>query len=213
MFQIPVLVTILAAALCASPSMAAPSNAVSLDLPLTQRSGNGHPTNCGINGYSAQDVVKKLGLIPNEEKGYYIQTFEDDLKVANNRSASTLIYYLLEGKVGSSYWHRVDSVEVWHYYAGAPLTLSLSYNDGKKVDVKTLGPDIFHGQAPQVPIGKWQWQSAKSLGAWTLVGTTGKFVLHILYLTYHETMFLSSSNLSPFPFSYVRPSSFLTRDS
>jgi predicted cupin superfamily sugar epimerase len=177
LFRIPI---ILAAVFSAAPAMAAPPNALPLDLSLTQRDGNPHQG--GINSYSAQAVVKKLGLIPNEEKGYYIQTFEDELKVANNRSASTLIYYLLEGKVGSSYWHRVDSVEVWHYYAGAPLTLSLSYNDGKKVDVKTLGPDIFHGQAPQVAIGKWQWQSAKSLGAWTLVGTTGMFTFILFHI-------------------------------
>jgi predicted cupin superfamily sugar epimerase len=192
LFRIPIT---LAAVFCAAPAMAAPPNAFPLDLPLTQRDGNPHPG--GINSYSAQAVVKKLGLVPNEEKGYYIQTFEDELKVANNRSASTLIYYLLEGKVGSSYWHRVDSVEVWHYYAGAPLTLSLSYNDGKKVEVKTLGPDIFHGQAPQVAIGKWQWQSAKSLGAWTLVGTTGKFTSILLCL-----MFLSvlANEMPPFSF-------------
>jgi predicted cupin superfamily sugar epimerase len=38
-----------------------------------------------------------------------------------------------------------------------------------------LGPDVFAGQQPQVAIGKWEWQRAKSLGAWTLVGTTGRF--------------------------------------
>ncbi|KAF2788175.1 DUF985 domain protein [Melanomma pulvis-pyrius CBS 109.77] len=164
MFRIPVLVSILAALV----ANVVPSAALSF--PLDQRSGN--HLGGDIASRSAQEVVKKLGLVPNEEKGYYLQTFEDDLKVANNRSASTAIFYLLEGKVGSSYWHRVDSVEVWHYYAGAPLTLSLSYNDGKKVEVKTLGPNIFLGQTPQVAINKWQWQSAKSLGTWTLVGTT-----------------------------------------
>lgn len=124
--------------------------------------------------YSAQDVIEHLGLIPNIEKGYYIQTFEDDVVVLANRTASTAIYYFLEGKDGPSRWHRVADVEIWHYYAGAPLTLSLSYNNGSKLEVKTLGPNIFRGQAPQIVIGKQQWQSARSLGRWTLVGTTGK---------------------------------------
>tara|TARA_R110002003_G_scaffold244_18_gene17579 strand:+ start:13967 stop:14506 length:540 start_codon:yes stop_codon:yes gene_type:complete len=149
--------------LAAIPAMAAPSDYQAQDK--------------GILEYSAQDIVTQLGLIPNIEKGYYIQTFEDDLVVLGNRSASTAIYYLLEGKDGQSRWHRVADVEIWHYYAGAPLTLSLSANNGSKLEVKTLGPNIFRGQAPQIAIGRQQWQSARSLGRWTLVGTTGKAYL------------------------------------
>ncbi|OTB00135.1 hypothetical protein M426DRAFT_75977 [Hypoxylon sp. CI-4A] len=126
---------------------------------------------------SAQEIVAQLNLIPNEEKGYYVQTFEDPesiLRTSTNttRSASTEIYYLLEGAVGASYWHRVDAVEVWHYYAGAPLTLSLSNNDGKPPVEKVLGPDVFNNQQPQIAIPKGTWQSALSNGEWTLVGTT-----------------------------------------
>ncbi|KAI8966709.1 RmlC-like cupin domain-containing protein [Daldinia sp. FL1419] len=129
-----------------------------------------------INQRSAQDVIDQLKLIPNDEKGYYVQTFEDADSVTSSgnstRSASTAIYYLLEGAVGSSYWHRVDAVEVWHYYAGAPLTLSLSNNDGKPPVNQVLGPDIFNNEQPQVVIPKGTWQSALSSGKWTLVGTT-----------------------------------------
>lgn len=126
-----------------------------------------------INERTAQEVIEKLSLIPNEEKGYYIQTFEDPFTIPSlNRSASTAIYYLLEGAAGDSVWHRVDAVEVWHYYAGAPLVLSLSYDDGQPLRKATLGPDVFDDQAPQVAIQKGEWQSARSLGEWTLVGTT-----------------------------------------
>ncbi|KAK3684785.1 RmlC-like cupin domain-containing protein [Podospora appendiculata] len=124
---------------------------------------------------SAQELIAKLNLIPNIEKGYYIQTFQDTATVptsVGNRSASTAIYYLLEGAAGPSVWHRVDAVEVWHFYAGAPLTLTLSADDGRRPEVVTLGPDLFQGQRPQVPIPGWRWQSARSLGEWTLVGTT-----------------------------------------
>lgn len=126
-----------------------------------------------INERSAREVVKQLNLAPNPEKGYFAETFEDPDKV-NNRSVSTLIYYLLEGCSGDSVWHRVDAAEVWHYYAGAPLTLSLSYNNGSATEKHVLGQDIFNNEAPQVVIAKDQWQSARSHGAWTLVGTTGK---------------------------------------
>ena len=121
---------------------------------------------------SAQDVIAKLNLEPNPEKGYYRQTFEDTGTV-NNRSYSTAIYYLLEGQAGASYWHRVvDSVEIWHYYAGAPLTLDLSWNNGTATQHKTLGNDILRNQTPQVIIEEGRWQRATSLGNWTLVGTT-----------------------------------------
>lgn len=131
-----------------------------------------------INKRSAQEVIDKLSLIPNEEKGYYIQTFEDPFVVPGlNRSASTAIYYLLEGSDGDSVWHRVDAVEVWHYYAGAPLVLSLSFDDGQPLREATLGPDVFDGQAPQVAIQRGEWQSARSLGEWTLVGTTGRILI------------------------------------
>ncbi|KAG8156956.1 hypothetical protein KVR01_013178 [Diaporthe batatas] len=127
-----------------------------------------------INKRTAQEVIDKLGLIPNEEKGYYIQTFEDPFVITSlNRSASTAIYYLLEGAAGDSVWHRVDAAEVWHYYAGAPLVLSLSYDDGQPLRRRMLGPDVFDAdQAPQVAIQRGEWQSARSLGEWTLVGTT-----------------------------------------
>lgn len=140
-----------------------------------------NPTTTGISSHvpinkrTAQEVIDQLSLIPNEEKGYYIQTFEDPVTIASlNRSASTAIYYLLEGSDGDSVWHRVDAAEVWHYYAGAPLVLSLSFDDGEPLRKATLGPDVFDDQAPQVAIQKGEWQSARSLGEWTLVGTTGR---------------------------------------
>lgn len=128
-----------------------------------------------VNDRPAQDIIDKLNLSPSEEKGYYTQTFEDPYYIPYlNRSASTAIYYLLEGLEGESIWHRVDEAEVWHYYAGAPLVLSLSFDDGQPLSNLTLGPDIFDDQQPQAVVQKGEWQRARSLGNWTLVGTTGE---------------------------------------
>ena len=70
-----------------------------------------------------------------------------------------------------SEWHRVDAVEVWHYYAGAPLVITQSPN-GHDAFAAHLGPDVLGGQLPQIVVPANYWQTATSLGAWTLVGCT-----------------------------------------
>ena len=88
---------------------------------------------------SAEAIIRELGLEPHPEGGFYHQTFRD--KAGGERGHSTAIYYLLEKGV-RSHWHRVtDAVEVWHYYAGAPIALHLS-DDGREVQTFTLGPAI-----------------------------------------------------------------------
>lgn len=122
---------------------------------------------------TAKELIAALKLTPHPEKGYFIETFRDPQTSTDGRALSTQIYYLLEGETGLSHWHRVlDAVEVWHYYAGAPLRLSLSWNDGKPVRDVVLGKDILGGERPQAVIQRGEWQHAQSLGDWTLVGCT-----------------------------------------
>jgi predicted cupin superfamily sugar epimerase len=117
---------------------------------------------------TAKDVIFTLGMDPHPEGGWYAETFADDAGT-DGRPHSTAIYYLLEA--GSiSAWHRVDAVEVWHWYAGDPLELRLS--DGAETSVHVLGPALDAGQRPQVVVPRHGWQSGRSLGAWTLVGCT-----------------------------------------
>ncbi|KAM0551230.1 hypothetical protein ACHAPJ_008575 [Fusarium lateritium] len=128
-----------------------------------------------IDHCSTEQVIELLNLQKSDEKGYFFETFRDPTTISGtNRSVSTAIYYLLEGAAGRSLWHKLDAAEVWHYYAGAPLVLSLSHNDGSCVRDHVLGPNLFEGQRPQVVVAADEWQSARSLGEWTLVGTTGK---------------------------------------
>jgi len=117
----------------------------------------------------ASEVIKLLDLALHPEGGHYRQTFRD---TANNdgRSVGTAIYYLLKsGEV--SHWHRVDAAEIWHFYSGAPLELHI-HDGGSNSQVIQLGPDIATGQRPQAVVPAQSWQSAKSLGEWTLVGCT-----------------------------------------
>jgi hypothetical protein len=62
-------------------------------------------------------------------------------------------------------------VEVWHWYAGAPLELGIA-PDGGPEQIVRLGPSLFAGERPQVVIPAHHWQRARSLGRWTLVGCT-----------------------------------------
>ncbi|PTW60875.1 hypothetical protein C8N35_10354 [Breoghania corrubedonensis] len=119
-------------------------------------------------GLSAEELSQRLRLAPHPEGGFFRETFRDPAEV-NGRARSTAIYFLLPAGIVSA-WHKVDAVEVWHHYAGAPLTLSLSTGDGKQ-DI-TLGPDILNGQQPQAVVPQGVWQQAESLGTWTLVGCT-----------------------------------------
>ncbi len=117
---------------------------------------------------SAQEVARLLDLAPHPEGGFYRETFRDP-RGSGGRAASTAIYYLLPaGQVSA--WHRVDAAEVWHWHAGAPLELSL-YDEGRRT-VLRLGADLSAGERPQGVVPAGVWQSAKSLGEWTLVGCT-----------------------------------------
>lgn len=118
---------------------------------------------------TAAEIVELLGLEPHPEGGWYRQTFADT-PADSGRAHSTAIYYLLEGGAAGR-WHRVDSAEAWHWYAGAPLTLTTS-PDGVAAHTETLGPDLAAGERPQIIIPHGMWQSARSGGAWTLVGCT-----------------------------------------
>lgn len=118
---------------------------------------------------TADAIIEALGLQPHPEGGWFAETFRDS--AGGGRGASTLIYFLL--KAGErSHWHRLHTaVEVWHYYAGAPLKLMRSA-DGKAVETQMLGPDIAKGERPQGVIPAGCWQAAETTGDFTLVGCT-----------------------------------------
>ena len=118
---------------------------------------------------AAADVIRKLDLKPHPEGGHFRETFRDT-RVENGRSASTAIYFLL-ARGERSHWHRIDAVEIWHYYAGAPLVLEMVEQKGPIRRMK-LGPDIAMGERPQGVVPAGHWQAAESLGEWTLAGCT-----------------------------------------
>ncbi len=119
---------------------------------------------------TAADVIRLLDLRPHPEGGHFCETFRDANTVGGGRAASTAIYFLL-ARGERSHWHRVDAVEVWHWHAGAPLALDIAPASGPRVRTM-LGNDLAAGERPQAVVPAHAWQTAQSLGNWTLVGCT-----------------------------------------
>jgi uncharacterized protein len=117
----------------------------------------------------ARAIVRALKLKPHPEGGHYRETWRDKKKP---RGSGTAIYYLLN-RGEESRWHRIDAVEIWHHYAGAPLALKIAVGGkSKPVQIIRLGPNVLKGEQPQAIVPKGAWQSAKSLGGWSLGGCT-----------------------------------------
>ena len=113
----------------------------------------------------AEQLIDTLALAPHPEGGWYRQMFKSGETVTRQadgakRSALTTIYFLLaEGSVSRP--HRVSSDEVWHFYEGDPLELTIGD--------ATVILDADH-RVQVVPANVWQ--SARPLGAYALVGCT-----------------------------------------
>ena len=118
---------------------------------------------------TAADIIARLDLKPHPEGGHFRETFRDVRLGEGGRARSTAIYFLL-ARGERSHWHRIDAVEIWHYYAGRALTLQIVDGGGRRI--VRLGPDFAAGEVPQAIVPAHAWQAAQSTGDWTLVGCT-----------------------------------------
>lgn len=113
----------------------------------------------------ANEIIRLLGLKPHPEGGHYGETFR---AAGEGRAGSTAIYYLLQADEISA-WHRVDADEHWLWHAGGPLALTMTPGRKDGISAHTLGPDLRAGHRPQLTVPAGHWQTAETLGAWTLV--------------------------------------------
>ena len=118
---------------------------------------------------SAADIIARLDLKPHPEGGHYRESFRDAGLDEGGRVRSTAIYFLLS-RGERSHWHRIDAVEIWHYYAGDALILQIA--DDRRTRSIRLGADLAAGEVPQATVPAHAWQAAESTGDWTLVGCT-----------------------------------------
>lgn len=127
--------------------------------------------------------IAALDLRPHPEGGHYRESYRatDTIAVTclpepfgGDRPVSTAIYYLLAGAERSRL-HRLASDELWHFYAGSPLTVFTLDDRGQRRDL-LLGPDPERGQSFQVlvPAGRWFGAALQrpAAGSFALVGCT-----------------------------------------
>ncbi|MFC6311015.1 cupin domain-containing protein [Paraburkholderia dipogonis] len=128
------------------------------------------------------ELIRRLDLKPHPEGGFFSETYRSVERVirdkdvsgaAETRSASTAIYYLLCDGAHSA-WHRIQSDEVWHFYAGEPLNVHVLDQTGALVTHK-LGNALTHPDAvfqAVVPAGLWFAAECADPATFALVGCT-----------------------------------------
>ena len=114
-------------------------------------------------------LIAALDLAPHPEGGWYRRTWVAEANLGERPCGSAIYYLLLDDEVSAP--HRIDATELWHFYAGDPLELTLEWPDGRRA-AQVVGPDVASGQAPQTVVEAGVWQSARPLGGYSLVGAT-----------------------------------------
>lgn len=115
---------------------------------------------------TADEMISALGLARHPEGGFFRETFR--APDAPRGTSTTILFLLPAGE--RSRWHRVDADEHWLFHAGDPLELELADPDGNEAGTVRLGTDVRAGELPQATVPRDWWQSARSCGAWTLLG-------------------------------------------
>lgn len=131
--------------------------------------------------HTVTELVEKFQLLPHPEGGYYKETYRSAEEIQQaclperfrgNRVFATAIYFLLEQGDFSAF-HRIQSDECWHFYAGQSLLVHVIHPDGAYALLK-LGNDLLAGEVFQavVPAGSWFASETAPGGQYSLVGCT-----------------------------------------
>ncbi len=113
---------------------------------------------------SVKELVTHFNMLPHPEGGHHKETYRSNevishnalpVRFAGDRSFSTAIYFLLE-KGNFSGFHKIQSDECWHFYAGQTLLIYVFHNN-KSLEVIKLGNDLLNGEVFQavVPASCW----------------------------------------------------------
>jgi len=130
---------------------------------------------------TAAAYIDALNLQPHPEGGWYRESYRAAEAVPQNalperfagpRSFATAIYFLLTSDSFSAL-HRIQSDELWHFYAGNSLTVHLLETDGSYRALR-LGARVAAGESFQalVPAGCWFGATVAAPDGFALVGCT-----------------------------------------
>ena len=129
----------------------------------------------------ANSWIEKLKLEKHPEGGYFKEVYRsEELLEKNNlpsrysgdRNIATSIYFLLKDDEFSSF-HRIQSDETWHFYAGSTLELFVLENNGNLAHF-LLGQDLEAGEHLQITIPRNHWFGARVVDktSYSLLGCT-----------------------------------------
>jgi len=130
---------------------------------------------------TAEMLKEKLTLTPHPEGGWFREVYRSTESISGealpgrfsgSRPFSTSIYFLLEHGDFSAL-HRIKSDELWHFYAGAGLTIHIITPEGNYQRL-LLGSDVTTGESFQamVPAGCWFGAELSADAGFALVGCT-----------------------------------------
>jgi len=117
------------------------------------------------------------------EGGYYKETYRAKALVSgetlvpsksgSNRSASTMIYFLVTPGSFSAL-HSIRSDEGWHFYEGTGLEILEINPANNEASITVLGSNFENGQKPQhwIPAGHFFGSRSYPINGYALVGCT-----------------------------------------
>ena len=121
-----------------------------------------------------EDIINKLNLIPlDDEGGYYRRTWVSDIDLEGKPLGTAILFLLVNTFEGFSALHTLSTPEIYHFYLGDPMELSLFHDNGK-VEQVVMGHNILNGELPQVTVPGGVVQGSKIItrGKFALIGTT-----------------------------------------
>ncbi len=124
-------------------------------------------------------LIQQFDLLPHPEGGYYKETYRSVELISrealpdrfkDGRYYSSAIYFLLE-QGNFSAFHRIQSDECWHFYAGDTLLVHMISPEGVATTIQ-LGNTPNTVYQYMVPAGYWFASETAPGGSFSFVGCT-----------------------------------------